>query len=35
MSILVGLAHQTIFNTAVATQVVLQQPAKELLSKSS
>ncbi|MDV5860239.1 hypothetical protein QM298_04545 [Pseudomonas mendocina] len=28
MSILIGLAHEPVFNAAVATQIVFQQPAK-------
>ncbi|TRO30705.1 hypothetical protein EQ831_21170 [Pseudomonas sp. ALS1279] len=27
MSILIGLAHEPVFNAAVATQIVFQQPA--------
>jgi hypothetical protein len=29
MSILIGLAHEPVFNAAMATQVVFQQPAKD------
>jgi len=28
MSILIGLAHEPVFNAAVATQIVFQQPAR-------
>ncbi|TXR41489.1 hypothetical protein FVE88_00170 [Ectopseudomonas mendocina] len=30
MSILIGLAHEPVFNAAVATQIVFQQPANPL-----
>ncbi|TXR39441.1 hypothetical protein FVE88_09310 [Ectopseudomonas mendocina] len=32
MSILIGLAHEPVFNAAVATQIVFQQPAKRLIA---
>ncbi|OZB32237.1 MAG: hypothetical protein B7X51_07300 [Pseudomonas sp. 34-62-33] len=29
MSILIGLAHEPVFNAAVATQIVFQQPVRD------